>query len=311
LSDRWLITGAGGFIGSRACRLLAGRNEPFVGLLRPGEAVPAAPGGAWPAGSFRVVDIRDAAAVAACVTELAPRAILNLAAVGVAPQGGEALADFVTVNVLAPGVLFQAMPDGCVLVQAGSMAQYAGARGPLGEDTAQRVDATPYAWSKNAAEGLLETLVAQRSRPVVRMRLFGVLGAGEAPHRLLPSVVAGWRERRPIELSDGRQLRDVLHVDDVAAALVHAAGASALWGRAVNVGQGQGGSVRWMAERAAKRLGCAALLRFGALPRRPGEPEELVADVARLRGTGWAPRRTLEQAVDDVVDQLAGRAPAS
>jgi nucleoside-diphosphate-sugar epimerase len=53
------------------------------------------------------------------------------------------------------------------------------------------------------------------------------------------------------------------------------------------------------------------LLRFGALPRRPGEPEELVADVARLRGTGWTPRRTLEQAVDDVVDELAGRAPAS
>jgi nucleoside-diphosphate-sugar epimerase len=305
-----LITGAGGFIGSRVCRLLAWRGEPFVGLLRPGEAPPPAPGKPWPAGSFRIVDIRDAAATADCVAEVEPRAILNLAAVGVAPHGGEALAEFVVVNVLAPGVLYQAMADECVLVQAGSMAQYAGAKGALGEETAKRVDATPYAWSKNAAEGLLGTLAAQRSKPVVRLRLFGVTGPGEASHRLLPSIVAGWRERKPIDLSDGLQIRDLLHVDDVAAAIVHAAGAEALFGKAVNVGQGQGGSVRWMAERAARRLGCPALLRFGVLARRPGEPAELIADATRLRGTGWAPERTLERAVDDVVDELAGRAPA-
>ena len=142
---------------------------------------------------------------------------------------------------------------------------------------------------------------------MVRVRLFGVTGPGEAPHRLLPSLVAGWRERLPIPLSDGMQVRDVLHVDDVAAALLHVARAPALFGHAVNVGRGHGGSVRWMAEHAARRLDCEDLLRFGVLPRREGEPAELVADASRLLATGWSPARTLEQTVDHTVDVLAGR----
>jgi len=305
LNALWLITGAGGFIGARVCRLLEARGEPFVGLLRPGEARPPAPGAApWPAERFRVVDLRDPQAVTSCVAELAPARILNLAAVGVAPAGGEALSDFVRVNVLAPGLLFEALRAGGVLVQAGSMAQYAEAAGALHEESTPRADATPYAWSKNAAETLLETLAVRQPRAVVRARLFGVMGPGEGPHRLLPSIVAGRAAGRPIELSDGLQVRDGLHVDEVAAALVHLARTPALFGRAVNVGRGEGRSVRWIAERAARRLGCEGLLRFGALPRRPGEPEERVADVARLAGSGFAPSLDFERTVDLAVDQL-------
>jgi nucleoside-diphosphate-sugar epimerase len=306
LTVSWLVTGAGGFIGARLCRLLDARGETFVGLLRPGEPAPPAPGAAsWPAGRFRVVDLRDAPALAACVAELRPRYVVNLAAVGVAPAGAEPLDEFVRLNVLVPGLLSAAMPRDAVLVQAGSMSQYADVPGPLAEATAPLADPTLYAWSKNAAESLLSTL--ERTAPgtaVIRARLFGITGPGEAPHRLLPSIVAGRRSGRPIDLSDGLQVRDVLHVDDVAAALAHLAGATALYGRAVNVGRGAGRTVRWIAERAAARLGCGGLLRFGALARRTGEAAERVADVSLLAGSGFAPARDFERTVDDTVDQL-------
>ena len=302
----WLVTGAGGFIGARVCRLLFAKSERFIGFLRPGEPEPRAGDGAsWPEDAFRVVDLRDAETTSRRVAEIAPSLVLNLAAVGVNPSGGEQTVDFVDLNVRVPGLLCDAMPKDAVLVQVGSMSQYASGKGVLAEDTAGLADATLYAWSKNAAETLLGTLVARSRKAVVRARLFGVVGPGEAPHRLLPSIVAGCREGRPIELSDGLQVRDVLHVDDVAAALVHAARAPELVGKAVNVGRGEGRTVRDMAERAARRLGCEPLLRFGVLERRPGEAQQLVADVSRLRASGFTPATGFDDAIDRATDEIA------
>lgn len=301
----WLVTGAGGFIGARVLHHLAAQHLPFVGLLAPAEPPPLDPSGApWPASLFHTADLRDGQALTTLVRDLQPSAALHLAAIGVAPGGTHEVDEFVRVNVLGPAVLLEALPDDAVFVQAGSMSQYAGAPEPLVEDSAPLSHATPYAWSKNAAERLLRLIGSRTGKPVVRARLFGVVGPGEAPHRLLPSLAAGARARNAIPLSDGAQLRDVLHVDDVASALVHLARTPSLAGLAVNVGRGQARSVRWLAERAAKRLGCESLLRFGALPRRPGEPQTLVADVSRLRASGWSPSLDLEASVDRAVDQL-------
>jgi nucleoside-diphosphate-sugar epimerase len=41
--------------------------------------------------------------------------------------------------------------------------------------------------------------------------------------------------------------------------------------------------------------GRSDLLRFGEIPYAPGEPMLIVADNAKLRSTGWAPRYSLEE----------------
>jgi nucleoside-diphosphate-sugar epimerase len=307
VSGPWLVTGAGGFIGARVCRTLAEKGERFLGVLRPGEAMPPAAGAPWSPDAFVVSDLRDAAAVSEVVRRASPRFVLNLAGVGVHAVAKETLEDHVRVNVLVPGAICEAMPAECVLVQAGSMSQYAGWSGALAEDTAVLANGTPYAWSKNAAESLLATLAERNRRSVVLARLFGVVGPNEAPHRLLPSVVAACVARKPVDLSDGAQVRDVLHVADVAAALVHLAKTPSVAGKAVNVGRGEGRPVRWMAERAAKRLGGESLLNFGARPRHPGEAESLVADVSRLRESGFSPSMDLEKTIDAVVDAIAAK----
>ncbi len=294
----WLVTGAGGFIGARVLLRLHTLGIPSVGLLAPGEPPPPPPPSSpWPPDRFLSADLRDGKNLTTLVRDLHPAAALHLAAIGVAPGPAPAADDFVRINVLAPATLLEALPTDAPLVQAGSMAQYVGGTEPLAEDSSPLSDATLYAWSKNAAERLLRLIGSRTGRPVVRARLFGVLGPGEAPHRLLPSILAGARTGSPIDLSDGAQLRDVLHVDDVAAALVHLAMTPSLFGKAVNVGRGEARSVRWMAEYAARLLDCSHLLRFGALPRRPGEPHALVADVTRLRSSGWSPSLSLESSL--------------
>jgi nucleoside-diphosphate-sugar epimerase len=60
-----------------------------------------------------------------------------------------------------------------------------------------------------------------------------------------------------------------------------------------------------MLELIAEATGRPDLLRVGSLPRRPGEPERLVADVQRLhREVGFRPSVTLEEGIADMVGRL-------
>ena len=60
--------------------------------------------------------------------------------------------------------------------------------------------------------------------PLAVGRLFGVFGPGEAPHRLLPTLMnEPSRKTERVQLSPGAQRRDLSYVDDAVAALVELA----------------------------------------------------------------------------------------
>ncbi|MCK9462248.1 MAG: NAD-dependent epimerase/dehydratase [Proteobacteria bacterium] len=302
---RWLITGADGFIGRHLRSLLRQYGEEVVCAIEPstvtGKPHPS------PNEKYCEADLRSAGAVESLMAAAQPTHIVNLAAIGISPTSSESTCDFVDLNVRLPGHLHALMNPGCTLVQAGSMSQYQGSEKPISEKDGARTDRTLYAWSKNAADSLLESLDSRiETKRSVRARLFGVMGPGEPGHRLIPSIVGNLVGGGIAELSDGTQVRDVLHVEDVVRALFHLATTPPLHGRAVNIGRGEGRSVRWIAERVGRRLDGLERLGFGALPRRKGEPEVLVADVGMLRSSGWTPRFSFEESVDLTVDALLG-----
>lgn len=242
-----------------------------------------------------VVDLRDVIAVRSLLANVRPDLIINLAAVGVHYEHRSA-EEIVNVNVCLPVLLAEEMPEGCRLVHAGSMSEYVGDEGCMTED-APRGSNTPYGRSKIAADDFLALV----PRPIVRARVFGVIGAGERANRLIPTIVASRRNGMPILLSDGAQMRDVLHVSDVARALLSLAGG--VVSGPVNIGSGEGHTVREIAERAAQRLGIERLLRFDAVSRHFGEVDRIVANVDRLRSAGFRPHLSFEQAVDRAVDE--------
>jgi nucleoside-diphosphate-sugar epimerase len=106
-------------------------------------------------------------------------------------------------------------------------------------------------------------------------------------------------ERAPT--SEGSQVRDFLHVEDVAAAFV-ALLESDVQGP-VNIASGKPVAVGDLVTSIARRLSRLDLLDRGALPTPGGEPPLLVADVQRLdHEVGWRPRYDLESGLEQTIE---------
>ncbi len=145
---------------------------------------------------------------------------------------------------------------------------------------------TRYARCKRELFLALEHLGIELAWP----RLFYLYGPHEHPRRFVPTVINELLQGRPAPLTSGDEVRDFLHVEDVAEALC-AVATSTLTG-IINVGSGQPVTVREVATEIARIIGRPDLLRFGAYQSAPSDPPRIVADVAKLNAI-WRPRISL------------------
>jgi CDP-paratose 2-epimerase len=170
--------------------------------------------------------------------------------------------------------------------------------GPFhGVDEAMPLDfRSPYGCSKGAADQYVLDYARTFDLPAVVFRMsciygphqFGTEDQGWVAHFLIRAL-----ERRPITIfGDGKQVRDVLFVDDLVAALRLAADhAERLAGRAFNIGGGphQTTSLRELIALIAELEGRSPQIAFG--PWRPGDQRHYVSDPRRfMRAVGWAPQ---------------------
>lgn len=303
-----LLTGATGFIGRHLARHLAAQNCAVVSLQRAPRNL------AGVAETIVVPDLTPAAMAAALRGRRFDR-VFHLAGYGVAPGDRDPESMF-RINVeLTRGVVAQAAGWGAkAVVIAGSGAEYdfSGVQQPVSEQ--HPLEAFRLYGASKAAGSLCALATARHlGVPLAVARLFGVFGPGEAPHRLLPSLLTGLRRRQRVPLSAGLQRRDQLYVGDAVAALLAVAQAIERTPQqlAVNVSSGAPLPVRAFVEQVAVALGASpALLGFGDLPTRPDDVACFAGDPRRLfQLTGWTPAHSLaggiEASLNDGLDAQA------
>jgi nucleoside-diphosphate-sugar epimerase len=121
---------------------------------------------------------------------------------------------------------------------------------------------------------------------------------------LLRSIFTALRDRAPLAMTPGEQLRDFLHVDDAVEAVASVLG-QRLTGT-FNLASGESRSVRTVADRCASIAGRPDLLRLGALSYRAHEIFDYRLDPGALRAAlGWAPRVDLDTGLERLWRQLS------
>jgi nucleoside-diphosphate-sugar epimerase len=249
----------------------------------------------------------DFASIDRALSDRSVDAIVHLAASGVHPAERD-VDTLIRVNTLLPGCLVRAAAKAGVraVVIAGTCAEYRGpAVEPLREE-APLESRKLYGATKAAGGMLALAQAAAADLPVAIVRLFNVYGANEAPHRLLPTLIRYLKAGTPVPISEGSQIRDFVHVDDVCRGL--RAVLPYLIDRSMdsgfyNLATGIGTTVAEFARQVARCMDAdERLLAFGTIRMRPDEVSSIVGDASALRSAcGWQPSYSLKDGIAQAV----------
>lgn len=303
---RLSVTGASGFLGRRVvARALAAGHAVRV-LARPGAVPP-------PAGVEMVEGrLEDGAALDALLR--GADAVVHLAVLGVRSRDRD-WRTAVRVNTVGTADLIDHAARSGIrrAVLAGSWIEYAGRgrlpyapwRGPAAapacveESTVEPAD--PYGASKASGGIIARSHARATGLECWYLRLASMFGPDDYPEKLLPGAIEAAVRGTEFRMTGGEQVRDWLHVEDAAAAVVTAAETAPPAGvEVLNVGTGEGVAIHALVDRIYRVTGGdPERVRRGALPYRPHEPHHLVLDASKARRLlDWRPLRSSPGDID-------------
>ncbi|MFF9867173.1 UDP-glucose 4-epimerase GalE [Streptomyces sp. NPDC013953] len=320
----WLITGGAGYIGAHVAHAMAEAGERVVVLDEMSSGVP----GRLPA-AIPVVrgSIADRELVDRTLAEHAVTGVVHLAAKKQVGESVERPLHYYRENVHGLTLLLEAVVAAGVkrFLFSSSAAVYGVPDADLIGETAPTAPINPYGETKLAGEWLVRAAGRAHGMATSCLRYFNVAGAARPEladtgvFNIIPMffdrITRGEAPRifgADYPTPDGTCIRDYIHVADVADA--HLAVARRLAGQdgpgdlTVNIGRGEGVSVRELAALVAEVTGATAEPVVEA--RRPGDAAKAVASVERItEELGWTASYGVREMVESAWEGWCLRHP--
>ncbi len=291
---RILVTGASGYIGRQVLRWCVSERLDVHATAR---TPPSESGGA----NWIAADLLDATERRRLIAATRPTHLLHLAwmtthgTYWTSPQN----ADWLAATVDLAHIFGEA--GGRRLVGTGTCMEHMIGAGDTNLGHGRLPNPRPlYSVAKHACCTVLGQLVQDFGIKFAWGRVFFSYGEYENPARLVPSVINNLMADKVANCTSGTQLRDFMHVRDLGTALAMLLLSECEGG--VDMGTGEGVRIADLVRLLGTLMDKPHLIRLGALPTRPGEPSNMLADASRLRNeVGFVPRYSLEQGLRETI----------
>jgi nucleoside-diphosphate-sugar epimerase len=301
---RILVTGASGFLGSYVVKqLVTGGAQVF--------AVSSSVSAATPERLIDVVDdielleanMRDASSLAHVVKTARPELVLHQAAFTHVGKSFSRIDENIQTNIQGTVNLLSALNgDYERFVNIGSGDVYGDAPVPFSETGPVR-PASPYAVSKYAAERFCRMFHQAYEWPIVCLRPFNVYGPQQSPDRIIPELIISALNGHDLKMTEGRQTREFMFVEDVADVFVRSLTQPGIDGEVINISRGEEVSIRELAQTVLDLMGNPVKALFGALENRPTEIWRMFGDNTKAKELlDWTPTTSLSDGLARTID---------
>jgi nucleoside-diphosphate-sugar epimerase len=301
-----LLTGGAGFVGRHAISHLVSRDfEVHIlthAALNSKQQETLRRGATKKQVVFHSADLHDTDTVVPVLEKIRASHLLHLAwdtRHGIFWNSPENLDWIVSSKLLVNAFVEQ---GGERIVGAGTCAEYDWGSTDewLDERTTRVKPLSLYGQCKYAFRKSLFTIAEHHKISAAWGRIFFLFGPHEGSKRLVSSAICSLLQGKPFEASAGDQVRDFLHVEDVAESFVRLLDSDVEGD--VNIASGRESSVAQVLSILGEITGAPELVRLGVKPKQPNEPARLVAAVQRLqKEVGITFVKSLEQRLAETV----------
>ncbi len=302
MKQKYLVTGASGFIGANLVRRLISLNQE-VHILNRKDSNLWRIKGVISKLNLHLLEIENQISVKKTIKKINPDYIYHLAAYGGYPFQKDVYM-MIKANIIYSSLLLEAAKETNLkaFIITGSSSEYGYKNRPMKEiDTLE--PASFYATTKAATTQLALVYARSFNLPVIVVRPFSVYGAFEEPTRLVPTVIMKCLKNKDVELTDGKEKRDFIYIEDFLDCFLKLTeNSSKTSGQIVNIGSGKQFSTREIVMIIHRLTKSHSRLLWGKYPNRRWDTKFWLADINLAKKlVSWQPKRDLQLGITETI----------
>ena len=302
LNKKFLITGAGGFIGRHLLHQLQTYGAQISTISRNHHNFPKEI-------EQYAIDIKDTCAINECLQKCQPDHIFHLAAFKERNDSIQAFYSSVETNLIGTLNLFSAAKDVTSvqsIVTIGTAEEYGNNIPPFNEKL-RECPVTPYSISKLCISQMGELIFHHYNLPVIILRPTLAYGPGQGTDMFLPSLITSLLENNPFNMTLGEQTRDFVYVADLVEAMLLASRNTNVRGQIINIGSGVPTKIADIAQTIEKIIDKRGLVKLGSKPYRKNEVIDYYIDPRKAEALlGWKTKTSLNEGLNRTIAYYKG-----